>query len=48
MNRLGEISTLYEIQQEPHATVTEGEDGLDEALKEVSKETEVIDIDSSE
>ena len=48
MNRLGEISTLYEIQQEPQATVTEGEDGLDETLKEVSKETEVIDIDSSE
>ncbi|MEC7589701.1 MAG: hypothetical protein VX483_04060, partial [Candidatus Thermoplasmatota archaeon] len=48
MNRLGEISTLYEIQQEPQATVTESEDSLDEALKEVSKEMEVIDIDSSE
>ena len=48
MNRLGEISTLYEIQQEPQATVTESNDDIDKALEEVSEEMEVIDIDSSE
>ena len=48
MNRLGEISTLYEIQQESQEIVVESKNDLDKALTEVSKEIGIIDIDANE
>ena len=48
MNRLGEISTLYEIQQESQEIVVESKNDLDKALTEVSKEIGIIDIDVNE
>ena len=48
MNRLGEISTLYETQPNAEAPPAAVEDSVEEALKEISEEMEVIDIDDSE
>ena len=48
MNRLGEISTLYETQPNAEAPPAAAEDSVEEALKEISEELEVIDIDDSE
>ena len=48
MNRLGEISTLYETQPNAEAPPAATEDSVEEALKEISEEMEVIDIDDSE
>ena len=48
MNRLGEISTLYETQTPAEAAPAVAEDSVEEALKEISEELEVIDIDDSE
>ena len=48
MNRLGEISTLYETQPNAEAPPAAVVEGVEEALEEISEELEVIDIDDSE
>ena len=50
MNRLGEISTLYEIQPQPVAStsVEVKETEEEQAELDIDKELDAIDLDSSE
>ena len=50
MNRLGEISTLYEIQPQPVAATSVKVEEIEEEQAEldIDKELDAIDLDSSE